>query len=150
MTAYFFKLKRSQCSLFSPDSSLPPIHGTTVSSNPPPPPLRTLPVWGGRWDGSLHPSGACAAGPHSWRAVRSWCSVQRACTGTGGRYPTSWARPQASGTQMAPCSLPQPGLGLLVPALPPVQLLKPALLPVPKASGAACPPPAIYSYLSVT
>ena len=146
----YYKLERSCCPLSPPASPFPPICGSSGSWTPPPPPLRTLPVWGGRWHGGPRPSGACAADPRPRRAVRSWCSAQRACTGIGGRCPTSWARPHAAGPPTAPCPHPRPGLGLPAPTLPPEQLLKPLLLPVPKASGAACPPPAIYSHLSVT
>lgn len=147
---YFLKLIQHFSRFHLIPHSPTPSRHTTVPRIPPPPPPWTLPVWGGCWDGGLRPSGACAEGPHFRRVVRSWCSAQKAYTGTGGHYPTSFAPPHAAGTLTAPCSFPGPGLGLLAPGPPPVQLLKPVLLPVPKASGAACPPPAIYSHLSVT
>lgn len=89
-------------------------------SNPQPLPSawRTLPVWGSCWGGGLHPFGACAQGLRSPRAIRSWCSARRACTGTGGHSPTSSARPCAAGTRTAPCPLPRQASACLPPAAP--------------------------------
>lgn len=103
--------------LTEPESPQPPPF-ITLSSSTLPPALRTLPVWGACWGGVLRPFGACGQALRSLRAVRSWCSVQRVCTGTGEHSPTSSARPHAFGTQNAPCPLPRQALACVPPAAP--------------------------------
>lgn len=132
---YFLKLKQNTSPTFHLFPHLPRSRHTTVSLIPLPPPPRTLPAWGGCWDGGLRPSGACAEGPHSRRVVHSWCSARRAYTGTGGRYPTSFARPRAAGTRTAPCSFPGPGLGLLTPGHPQYSSLSPSSCLSPRRLG---------------